>query len=64
MPLINLRCSPDVHLFLCQAFVPECTEDTRVLRPCRELCERVMSDCNRVIHTFGIGWPSELQCDG
>lgn len=63
MPLANLRCSPDVHLFLCQSFVPECTEHTHVLRPCRELCERVVSDCSRDMLTFGISWPSELQCD-
>lgn len=63
MPLASLRCSPEVHLFLCQAFVPECTDHTRVLRPCRELCERVLSDCSRDILTFGISWPSELQCD-
>lgn len=63
MPLASLRCSPDVHLFLCQAFVPECRDHTRVLRPCRELCERVRSDCGRDMLTFGISWPSELRCD-
>ncbi|XP_056128137.1 frizzled-6 isoform X1 [Rhinichthys klamathensis goyatoka] len=63
MPLASLRCSPDVHLFLCQAFVPECRDHTRVLRPCRERCERVQSDCSRDMLTFGISWPSELRCD-
>lgn len=63
MPLANLRCSPDVHLFLCQAFVPECTEQTRVLRPCRAQCERVLSECAANMQTFGITWPPELQCD-
>uniref|UniRef100_A0A9J7ZS98 Frizzled-6 n=1 Tax=Cyprinus carpio carpio TaxID=630221 RepID=A0A9J7ZS98_CYPCA len=63
MPLASLRCSPDVHLFLCQAFVPECRKHTHVLRPCRELCERVLSDCSRDMLTFGISWPPELQCD-
>ncbi|XP_048008903.1 frizzled-6-like [Megalobrama amblycephala] len=63
MPLASLRCSPDVHLFLCQAFVPECRDHTRVLRPCRELCERVRSDCSGDMLTFGISWPSELRCD-
>ncbi|XP_036416582.1 frizzled-6 [Colossoma macropomum] len=63
MPLVNLRCSLDVHLFLCQAFVPECTEQTRVLQPCRSQCERVLSECSGNMHTFGITWPQELQCD-
>ncbi|XP_030641164.1 frizzled-6 [Chanos chanos] len=63
MPLANLKCSPDVLLFLCQAFVPQCTEQNRVVRPCRGLCERVLSDCSKDIRTFGITWPQELQCD-
>lgn len=69
MPLVSVRCSPDAHLFLCQAFVPECRTHTHsqththVLRPCRERCERVRSDCRAVMHTFDISWPSELQCE-
>ncbi|XP_053467521.1 frizzled-6 isoform X2 [Ictalurus furcatus] len=63
MPLVNLHCSPDVHLFLCQAFVPECTQQTQVRRPCREHCLRVLSDCTRDMYTFDITWPLELSCD-
>ncbi|KAK0151222.1 Frizzled-6 [Merluccius polli] len=63
MPLVNLRCSPDVHHFLCQAFVPACTGGTTVLRPCRERCEAVLADCSKDIATFGVAWPPELQCD-
>jgi len=63
MPLVNLRCSPDVHHFLCQAFVPACSEDTKVRRPCRERCRAVLADCSKDIATFGVTWPPELQCD-
>ncbi|KAM9309092.1 frizzled-6 [Pholidichthys leucotaenia] len=63
VPLINLRCSPDVHHFLCQAFVPACTEDNTVIRPCREQCETVQSDCKDNSHVFGVTWPPELECD-
>uniref|UniRef100_A0A3P8Z6K0 Frizzled-6 n=1 Tax=Esox lucius TaxID=8010 RepID=A0A3P8Z6K0_ESOLU len=63
MPLVNLHCSPEVHQFLCQAFIPACTEDTKVIRPCRDRCETVKSDCKEEISTFGITWPLELQCD-
>ncbi|KAF3691563.1 Frizzled-6 [Channa argus] len=63
MPLVNLHCSPDVHRFLCQAFIPACTEDNNVIRPCREQCEAVMSDCKESIRIFGVTWPLELQCD-
>ncbi|KAI5620874.1 frizzled-6 precursor [Silurus asotus] len=63
MPLVSLHCSPDVHLFLCQAFVPECTQQTQVHQPCREHCVRVLSDCTKDMLTFDITWPSELSCD-
>ncbi|KAF5901138.1 frizzled-6-like, partial [Clarias magur] len=64
MPLVNLKCSPDVHLFLCQAFVPECTEETQVRQPCREDCVRVLSDCRKDLRTFDLTWPPELSCEG
>uniref|UniRef100_G3NMG5 Frizzled-6 n=1 Tax=Gasterosteus aculeatus aculeatus TaxID=481459 RepID=G3NMG5_GASAC len=63
MPLAGLPCSPDVHHFLCQAFVPACSEDNKVIRPCRERCESVVSDCEEDVRVFGITWPPELQCD-
>ncbi|CAM9322084.1 unnamed protein product, partial [Lampetra planeri] len=63
MPLAALRCSPDIHHFLCQAFFPACTEENQVVRPCREECQTVLSDCAENIRVFGITWPPELQCD-
>ncbi|XP_058504210.1 frizzled-6 [Solea solea] len=63
MPLTKLGCSADVHHFLCQAFVPACTEDNKVIRPCREQCEAVLSGCEENIRIFGITWPPELQCN-
>ncbi|KPP64721.1 hypothetical protein Z043_116900 [Scleropages formosus] len=63
MPLINIQCSPDVHLFLCQAFVPPCKGHNEVVQPCRALCEAVYADCAELLDTFGVSWPHELQCD-
>ncbi|XP_072118757.1 frizzled-6-like [Mobula birostris] len=63
LPLINLVCSPDVRTFLCSAFVPACTEERQIAPPCRELCEKVLKDCEKLMETFGISWPEELQCD-
>ncbi|XP_006000469.1 frizzled-6 [Latimeria chalumnae] len=62
-PLMNLHCSPEVHTFLCKAFIPVCTDHDCVVQPCRSLCEQVYSDCQNLIHTFGITWPEELECD-
>ncbi|XP_019383593.1 PREDICTED: frizzled-6 [Gavialis gangeticus] len=63
LPLVNLHCSPNVHTFLCKAFVPACVEPVHVIQPCRSLCERVYSDCKQLMDTFGIIWPEELECD-
>lgn len=62
LTLMNLHCSPDVHTFLCKAFVPACLEQVHVIHPCRNLCEKVYSDCKQLIDTFGITWPEELEC--
>ncbi|XP_028592168.2 frizzled-6 [Podarcis muralis] len=62
LPLLNVQCSPDIHAFLCKAFVPACLDQSRVIHPCRSLCERVYSDCKQVINTFGINWNEELEC--
>ncbi|XP_072426728.1 frizzled-6-like isoform X1 [Chiloscyllium punctatum] len=63
LPLMNLRCSPNVKTFLCSAFVPACMEDLQIIPPCRKLCEEVLQDCEKLIETFGIAWPDGLQCD-
>uniref|UniRef100_A0A8B9QT31 Frizzled-6 n=1 Tax=Anas platyrhynchos TaxID=8839 RepID=A0A8B9QT31_ANAPL len=63
LTLMNLHCSPDVHTFLCKAFVPACLEQVHVIHPCRNLCEKVYSDCKPLIDTFGIAWPEELECN-
>ncbi|KAM5280732.1 frizzled-6 isoform 1-T1 [Ctenodactylus gundi] len=63
LPLANLECSPNVETFLCQAFIPSCTEQVHVAQPCRKFCEKVYSDCKKIMDTFGIRWPEELECD-
>lgn len=62
LPLANLDCSPNVETFLCQAFIPRCTEHVHVVPPCRGFCEKVYSDCRSIMDTFGIRWPEELEC--
>ncbi|NWX68145.1 FZD6 protein, partial [Alca torda] len=62
LTLMNLHCSPEVHTFLCKAFVPACLEQVHVIHPCRSLCEKVYSDCKKLMDTFAIAWPEELEC--
>ena len=61
--LANLECSPNIEMFLCQAFIPTCTEQIHVVLPCRKLCEKIVSDCKKLMDTFGIRWPEELECN-
>ncbi|XP_073488184.1 frizzled-6 [Aquarana catesbeiana] len=62
-PLLNLRCSSEVQVFMCMAFFPACTEPRNILLPCKEMCKTVHSECKHLIDTFGITWPEELECD-
>ncbi|XP_077966143.1 frizzled-2-like [Styela clava] len=61
-PMVATECSKFVRLFLCSVYSPVCTE-FGVVPPCKELCEKVMSDCSRTIKEFGIQWPDSVQCD-
>eukprot|EP00118_Oscarella_pearsei_P002112 m.9566 g.9566 ORF g.9566 m.9566 type:complete len:1358 (+) comp21435_c0_seq2:23-4096(+) len=38
-------CSKELSLFLCAAYFPPCSTDGGIQAPCRELCNRVRSDC-------------------
>jgi len=59
--LLSTTCSKFIKLFLCAVHSPVCTS-WGVVPPCRELCERVQSDCATVSNTFGIEWPEKLNC--
>lgn len=60
-PLIATECSRFINLFLCSIYSPVCTK-FGVVPPCRELCDKVKSDCELTIKTFGIEWPENIQC--
>nr|CAB3247779.1 Fz3/6 frizzled 3/6 [Phallusia mammillata] len=59
-PLISTSCSRYLPLYLCAVHSPACTRHG-IAPPCRELCEKVQSDCREVSETFGIRWP--VTCD-
>lgn len=49
--LVNSRCSPQIHSYICQLLAPVCVKDYQTLvYPCRSFCEQVKNDCRRNLH--------------
>ncbi|XP_029157744.1 frizzled-7-B [Nylanderia fulva] len=62
MPLVKMKCSPDLRFFLCTVYAPVCTIIDKALPPCRSLCESARSGCEGLMNTFGFSWPEALDC--
>uniref|UniRef100_A0A915JM21 FZ domain-containing protein n=1 Tax=Romanomermis culicivorax TaxID=13658 RepID=A0A915JM21_ROMCU len=65
LPLINAKCSPDLHFFLCAMYVPICLPDFnhQTIPPCRSLCESAKRGCEQLMNRFSYFWPVDLACD-
>lgn len=64
--LIRSNCSPYLVTFLCSRYFPPCNprwHNFNYIRPCRELCEKVRSDCEPTLRQYGAKWSQELSCD-
>ena len=64
-PLINLRCSRDIALFLCSGYFPVCPSVLKTaVPPCRSLCDSVKtkSGCEERMRAYGF-YPDRLNCD-
>jgi len=62
VPLIKMKCSPDLRFFLCTVYAPVCTIIERAIPPCRSLCESARSGCEKMMNSFGFAWPEALDC--
>lgn len=62
VPLIKVKCSPDLHFFLCTLYAPICTIMDEPLPPCRELCQSARNRCEGTMNTYGYPWPENLDC--
>lgn len=62
-PLVKIRCSNELQLFLCSVFVPVCTILEHPLPPCRSLCMSAKYGCEHIMEKFGFQWPEFLSCD-
>lgn len=62
LPLVKVKCSPDLQFFLCSMYVPVCTILEQAIPPCRSLCESAKAGCESLMNRFGFLWPDNLEC--
>lgn len=63
LPLVQMKCSSELELFLCSVYIPYCTEKVREpIMACRPLCERVYKACFPIMNVYGFQWPVNLNC--
>lgn len=62
-PLIKVKCSEDIRLFLCTVYAPVCTVLEKPIQPCRELCLSAKNGCESLMKKFGFQWPDQLDCN-
>ncbi|CAI2314909.1 unnamed protein product [Caenorhabditis sp. 36 PRJEB53466] len=62
-PLIKVKCSEDIRLFLCTVYAPVCTVLEKPIQPCRELCLSAKNGCESLMKKFGFSWPEQLDCN-
>jgi len=62
-PLIKIKCSADIQLFLCSMYAPLCTPNwPQPIKPCRDLCESAKKGCESLMKQFGYNWPDAFDC--
>ena len=61
-PLVKVKCSPDLQIFLCSVYAPVCTVLDKPIPPCRSLCLSARSGCESLMNKFGFRWPEGLEC--
>lgn len=61
-PLVDVKCSDLVPLFLCSLFAPKCGPTGQSVLPCASLCNEVMRACKFFFDVFGLELPSYIQC--
>jgi hypothetical protein len=62
--LAQLNCTTgNVMPFLCSVYVPVCQPNRRsAVPPCREFCKESLGSCTALAASYGIQWPSPLDC--
>lgn len=64
VPLVEMKCSPDLRFFLCSLYMPICIEDYHKPLPvCRSVCERSRSGCAPIMQQYSFQWPERMSCE-
>ena len=64
IPLAHTNCSRYIQYFLCNLFVPSCTQgEQNFKKPCKSFCLSVKEECENALQQYGYIWPSRLDCD-
>lgn len=58
-PLIKLKCSPYLQLFLCTLYAPICLNNKEPIPPCRNLCLSAKNGCEEHIP---LDWDKKFNC--
>lgn len=58
-PLIKLKCSPYLQLFLCTLYAPICLNSKEPIPPCRNLCLSAKNGCEKHIPS---DWDKKFNC--
>ncbi|XP_039251808.1 frizzled-2-like [Styela clava] len=62
-PLVEMKCSKALLLFLCSVYVPVCTNLKEAIPPCKHLCIHARTGCEELMNSFEFKWPVGLTCD-
>ncbi|XP_066016954.1 uncharacterized protein [Pocillopora verrucosa] len=63
-PLVEIKCSADLKLFLCSIYTPICQPNYRKeIPPCRSLCQKAREGCAPLMRQYGFSWPKRMRCE-
>jgi frizzled protein 5/8 len=63
-PLVEIKCSTDLKLFLCSMYAPLCIPNYKKPLPaCRSVCERAKAGCAPLMAQYGFAWPERMNCN-
>ncbi|XP_022653037.1 transmembrane protease serine 2-like isoform X5 [Varroa destructor] len=61
-PMVQVKCSKLLALFVCTTLAPACVERGREVPPCKSLCEEVMRSCSFFMGVFSLKWSRISNC--
>ena len=63
-PLLEIKCSRDLRLFLCSMYTPMCQPNFKgEVPPCRTICQRARKGCAPLMRQYGFSWPQRMECE-